>query len=463
MKKALLFCCIFTQTILFGQWKLVTDQMVPSFFCNSVAYEGKMYIMGGPKTSNLGGALDLQLYIFDYATETMTIAPGTLSAPRYSAGIIAHNGKVYCAGGTKVSAGAFISFDIIDVYDIATQTWSTKKLSKPRDGFNPVILNEKIIFAGGYSGVLPSDVVDIYTPATDTWEVQKLSIARAECRAIVANGKAYFCGGTTNFSPYVASSRIDIYDPSQPSGSQWTTAALSQSRVAPVAVAFGDTVMIAGGFSASVSGSNRIDIINTQTGLLSQGTLSEGRAYPTAALMGKKAYFCGGGNYNQSTFFFNVSYAVVDVFDTETKTWSTQALNQNRMAHASSAWGNKIAVAAGWRASANATIGTIEILTENAVPVEIVSLETLGFSISPNPATNYLNLHWLRTDSPADISEIAIVDAKGMTIWRDAGLENAPFTGKTIELTSFIPGQYFLTISSKNRSKRSSTAFVVQK
>jgi hypothetical protein len=460
--KLLLFSFLLFQVNLFSQWTLSTAQMGASFACNSVANDGKMYIIGGPKTNNLAGALDLKLYAFDFATETITIVPGGLSSNRYGSSISVFNGKIYLAGGSSVLGNSFISHDVIDIYEIATQTWSTKKLPRKKDGFLSVPFNNKIIYPGGYQGVAVTDFVDIYTPATDTWEVQKLSVARAECAAAISNGKVYFCGGTTKYSPYVASSRIDIYDPAQPVGSQWTTAELSQPRVAPVSIAFGDTIMVAGGYSASMSKSDRIDIINTKTGQITQGALSEGRAYLTAQMVGKKVYFAGGGNYLQTTYYFNESSNVVDVYDTETKTWTKQTLNNARMSHASSAWGNKIVVAGGWRASTASTLGTLEVLTDNSVSVEIVSLNDLGLAIYPNPTADYLILN-THDNLSADISEIAIMDASGKTIWNEKGIEQEIFTQKRIDLGVYPAGQYYLRTTSKNGRQRATTGFIIQK
>ncbi len=57
----------------------------------------------------------------------------------------------------------------VDIYDLATQTWSTAELSQARTAPAAVAAGNKIFFAGGEisDGTFPSNVVDIYDVSTN--------------------------------------------------------------------------------------------------------------------------------------------------------------------------------------------------------------------------------------------------------------------------------------------------------
>ncbi len=121
----------------------------------------------------------------------------------------------------------YILMQIVDIYDVSTNTWSVVSLSLPRSSIAVAAIGNKIFFAGGefnwnYDN---TNLVDIYDVSTNTWSTSQLSEARASISAVTVNQKIYFAGGQKEDRFYAnPSNRIDIYDNATNS---WSTSALS--------------------------------------------------------------------------------------------------------------------------------------------------------------------------------------------------------------------------------------------
>ncbi|MBD2699146.1 hypothetical protein IC229_00740 [Spirosoma sp. BT702] len=95
----------------------------------------------------------------------------------------------------------------MDIYDTATNTWTTANLSEGRRLLTATSAAGKVFFAGGTSSSGFSSVVDIYDVATDTWSTANLSQARRYLSATSVGSKAFFGGGFLGLSSNV----VDIY------------------------------------------------------------------------------------------------------------------------------------------------------------------------------------------------------------------------------------------------------------
>ncbi|QDK81153.1 hypothetical protein EXU85_22060 [Spirosoma sp. KCTC 42546] len=119
---------------------------------------------------------------------------------------------------TSVGTKVFFSGDqtnIVDIYDVATNVWSTATLSKIRFSLSATRAGTKAFFAGG--GFLPpgeyaasfSDVVDIYDYATDQWTTDKLPRACLRLASTSIGKQAFFAGGEPAL--YTTSDEVYIY------------------------------------------------------------------------------------------------------------------------------------------------------------------------------------------------------------------------------------------------------------
>lgn len=215
-------------------------------------------------------------------------------------------------------------------------------LSEARTGISTASAGNKILFAGGVTtSGQPSSVVDVYNIATQTWTTAQLSLPRFEIAAISAANKIYFAGGFT--ASAVLSSRIDIYDVASNS---WSTAELSEPRARISAATIGDKIMFAGGWNKTNCGSrvsDRVDIYNLSTNTWTISTLSVARVGLSATTAGNKIYFAGGGDF----FTGYGVYDMIDIYDDVSNTWTTSVLNERKSHHGAIAVGNYIYWAGG--------------------------------------------------------------------------------------------------------------------
>jgi len=132
------------------------------------------------------------------------------------------------------------------------------------------------------------------------------------------------------------------------SGLMHSTANLSQERYWLAATTVGNKAIFAGGFytiSDVFYYSNVVDIYDTNTDSWSTATLSRGRRELSATQVGNKAMFAGGyyGDPSGGHHYSNI----VDIYDANTNTWSTATLSKGRDSLAAATVGNKALFAGG--------------------------------------------------------------------------------------------------------------------
>ncbi len=433
-----------------ADWVEMDSTLAPTFMNCAAAYEGKVYFSGGSLDRRIFiGPYNDKLEIVDLATGTIRRASGGLSVARCYLSAAAFNGKVYFAGGHIWSASAKDSgflktFDIVDIYDIASDSWTVAHLSEPRTAGAVAVVGGKILFAGGVTfkngANLGSDVVDILDPATGRWEVQHLSRGRADFSAAVVGKKAFFCGGMYDWDKPSSSSRVDIFDAVT---GKWTVNSLSQARSGVAVVGVGKYLLCAGGQLDTIGKSNRVDILDTESGKWRTDTLSLARCGIAAAAVGGRAYFTGGGYFDIPTFFLKTSSDVVDILDAENQSWSVGKMNKNRTTHACAAWGNKIAVLSGWRAEQMATTGSVEILADlNLGPGVKLPNPGPSFSISPDPVSDILTISFLEKNAAPGRSALVVTDFSGKEFLRKTLTVNV--LNENVDVSGLKPGLYYL-------------------
>lgn len=105
-------------------------------------------------------------------------------------------------------------------------------------------------------------------------------------------------------------------------------------------IAWGNRGWFAGG-SSYTGYHRRVDIFDTQSGTWSADSLSEGRYEPTPVVIGNKIVFVGGTNTKGP---FNASKRI-DVYDVSTRRWSIDSLTFGTKKPAVAVVGNKLIVA----------------------------------------------------------------------------------------------------------------------
>jgi N-acetylneuraminic acid mutarotase len=175
---------------------------------------GKLYVSGG---RNSNGNLTRTLFVYDPGSNSWT---RKADMPRGGGcggaqGVI--SGKLYVYTGCYSSTGVFFR------YSPTTDTWATLP-APPTDHKTGAggVINGKFYLAGGFTalgctiGGVPAqcddldDALDVYDPATDSWTTKASMLTkRSGMAAAVMDGKLFVVGGSEEFTV----AKLEVYDP----------------------------------------------------------------------------------------------------------------------------------------------------------------------------------------------------------------------------------------------------------
>ncbi len=239
--------------------------------------------------------------LYDIFTNTWSFgarAPVVAAEPAY--GDTSHAGKIYVIGGRTGGSG-----NKVQQYDVDTDTWTLKAdMPTARAAAATAVIGHAIYVMGGRTGSAPCnptalDVVERYDIDTDTWStVASLPSARSDFAAVSVGGnggKIFVFGGCRDG---VDITDIDVYNTVT---NTWTKVNdLSQPRSSLMAGRVGTQIFVMGGSTGGVSGLNeRYNIItNTlafDTPMPTSGCGLPGRGETGAYSHGGLIYVPAGG------------------------------------------------------------------------------------------------------------------------------------------------------------------------
>jgi N-acetylneuraminic acid mutarotase len=161
--------------------------------------DGKIYAIGGYNGSYLRTN-----EMYDPETDTWTTKT-SMPTPRHSFGIAVYQNKIYVIGGTigpGIAVGESLLTGATEVYDPITDTWETKtSMPTPRQGLEANVVSDKIYLIGGVryvGGFLHQefDENEVYDPATDSWTTKApLPTAVWGYSSAVVDNEVYLIGG----------------------------------------------------------------------------------------------------------------------------------------------------------------------------------------------------------------------------------------------------------------------------
>jgi N-acetylneuraminic acid mutarotase len=214
-----------------NQWTSKTSMPTARSDFGIAVYQNKIYVIGGTNgsgiaagESQLTGVTEVYNPITD-TWETKTSMPN----PRQGLEANVVSDKIYLIGGVRY-AGEFVhlEFDENDVYDPATDSWTTKApLPTAIWGYSSAVVDNKIYLIGGgnktLDGIYPVTLNQIYTPATNTWNSAKdvpnglWHAAAGATTDVLAPKRIYVLGGSYSEAAY---NLTQTYDPETDA---WTT------------------------------------------------------------------------------------------------------------------------------------------------------------------------------------------------------------------------------------------------
>jgi N-acetylneuraminic acid mutarotase len=155
-------------------WTKKTDMPTPRTIMTVVTLDGKIYVMGG---IHLSGAVNVEVY--DPVTDTWA-RKADMPTARWSPAAAVAEGKIFVFGGARRwNQNHFPPFNettIVEMYDPITDIWTrVSDMPKARFGHSATTVAGKIYIIGGANTAVhapPIDgylEVDVYDPATDAW------------------------------------------------------------------------------------------------------------------------------------------------------------------------------------------------------------------------------------------------------------------------------------------------------
>jgi hypothetical protein len=233
-----------------GQWTPVAPMAAARYGHTAVLLtDGRVLVAGGTTATTSGPAALAATELYDPATDQWsTTGPLTTARTSHSA-IRLPDGRVLAVGGTAGAAG----FSSAELYDPPAGTWSgTGSMSVPRSDDNvccpgvALLPGGDVLVAGGSGpgGVLSS--AEVYRVATGTWEPTGDLVVGRDAGFVVLplpDGRILVAGGRDDWGvlPYA-----ELYD--EPAGTWTRTSDLLLARLSPAAALLLDgRVLVVGG------------------------------------------------------------------------------------------------------------------------------------------------------------------------------------------------------------------------
>ena len=277
--------------------------------------------------------------VYDPATNSFTRVGNMIRGRRFFSAVRLQDGRVLAIGGRYFNGSTEVGLASAEIFDPATETWtSTGSMSVAREGFFAGLLTDGKVFVAGGRRLSPAgnlSSAEIYDPATGQFTlVASMPQERSDLLgAVLPSGRVFVAGGYNSTNGYMKSALI--YDPALNS---WTAPESQMNSVHYLGVTLLMTdgrVMIAGGWSPSL-GVATIEIFDPTTntfaaaaGLPSMGT---GRGSLTGHVLdnGKVAIFGGSSGTGQL-------YSTVTLYDPASNTFTAEinTMRWSRYDHAS--------------------------------------------------------------------------------------------------------------------------------
>ena len=193
------------------------------------------------------------IYKYDVPSDTWVVGSEIpFSRRRASAGVVAHNGKIYVVcGSTGGHGSSSVRTSLFDEYDPSTDTWtSLPNAPRARDHLHAVVINNKLYVAGGRNGELPDAVneIDVYDFGSGQWSTLPSSsnfpIPRSGTAAVPI-GKFLVVIGGESIQQVVAHDEVHALDTES---LEWMTlGSLNVGRHGTQAVVFDEKIYIVAG------------------------------------------------------------------------------------------------------------------------------------------------------------------------------------------------------------------------
>jgi N-acetylneuraminic acid mutarotase len=199
------------------RWQLGPDLPQPNNHGMAAAVNGKIYLIGGQFTDDQEGATAVdRVHELDPAKGAW-VEKARMPTARSGGVAVAHDGKIYVAGGRVPRGNDFA------VYDPAADRWEVlPNLPSQRNHITGAAINGRIHIVGGRLGnglsPLKSDANEVFDPQTRAWTSAAAMLrGRSGMNGVMARGCFHVWGGE---APTGMTPDHDYYDPRS---DKWTS------------------------------------------------------------------------------------------------------------------------------------------------------------------------------------------------------------------------------------------------
>ena len=232
-----------------NEWTIEAPMPTARSGCAIAVYNNEIYVIGGTVGNGYVGNNE----VYDPVTNTWT-TKASMPTPRSDLSANLIDGKIYLIGGKEYSSASpyYLQSDVNEVYDPATNTWTTKApMPTAVYGYASTVISGKIYIIGGSEspGTVFVNSNQVYDPQNDTWSLAANlpSVATygaaAATQGLMAPSRLYFIGGYFLDS---FSGNVQVYDPDNNS---WSTgAAMLTPRAYMGVTEINDVLYAIGGF-----------------------------------------------------------------------------------------------------------------------------------------------------------------------------------------------------------------------
>jgi N-acetylneuraminic acid mutarotase len=190
------------------RWRKFADMQKQRGDPGVVAYDGKIYVMGGYFPSSFGYNQTQEVY--DPQTNAWKFLHN-LPIGESDMMVATFSNTIYAIGGWNINLGGPMTYT--HAYNPVLNNWITRtSMITPVSGAGVVVMTNTINIIGGDDGVKSLGAVQKYNPISNTWSLgTPMSVPRSELGAVILNGKIYAMGGVTNGG--VTTNTVEVYYP----------------------------------------------------------------------------------------------------------------------------------------------------------------------------------------------------------------------------------------------------------